>query len=217
MLILSLGAPYMIFISGELKALLYLPEISLLGCTKATVMKKIAASALLFIILFVSCQKEKNRQNTDTNYHVSFTVDGSKKTFTGYAVAHTDTISGYVSLTILGAPGENSFDNYMGVYLDNFPAKGNITSGQYLDNGTNFTLLTTYVVNGVEYESGVSVAEDAVTENVTIANHFKLNITSMDKNTARGTFSGDYFSDGDPKDGTKLTITNGEFYVKFIQ
>lgn len=186
----------------------------MLLATKLTVMKKIAILALLVSICFVSCQKEHG-QEEDSNFHVSFSVDGVSKSFTGYVLAHTDTTSGYVELTILGTPAITSFDNYMGVYLDNFPAKGSIGTGQYQDNGTTYSLLTTYVVNGAEYEAGQSVAADAVSENVTIANPFKLNITSMDKNIARGTFSGDYFKNGDPKNGEKISITKGEFYVKF--
>jgi hypothetical protein len=190
--------------------------ISLFAAPKLFIMKKLTILGLLVAISFVSCQKEKDRQDSDNNYHFSFTVDGVKKSYTGYIAAHTDTVSGYVSLTILGAPAVTSFDNYLGIYLDNVPNKGNITVGQYLDLGPNFNLITTYNLNGVEYESGQSVAEDAITDNITIANHFKLNITSMDKTTIRGTFSGDYFKDGDAKNGTKLNITNGDFYVKFL-
>jgi hypothetical protein len=49
---------------------------------------------------------------------------------------------------------------------------------------------------------------------VTIPNHFKVTISSIVGNAARGTFSGDYYADGDVQSGTKLTITNGDFYVK---
>jgi hypothetical protein len=181
-------------------------------------MKKLIGFALLTVIILVSCAKEKGRQQgqQDNNYHFNFTVNGTKKSFTGYIAAHTDTTNGFVELMILGAPAVTSYDNYLGLYLSNDPAKGNIGTGQYLDNSTNYTLLTTYEISAVPYEAGQSVAEDAVTDNVTIANHFKLNITSMDKNTIRGTFSGDYFQDGSAKNGTKLSITDGDFYVKFL-
>jgi hypothetical protein len=180
-------------------------------------MKKLTGFCLLIAIILVSCAKEKGRQQgqQDNNYHFNFTVDGTKKSFTGYILSHLDTTNGYVELTILGAPALTSFDNYLGVYINNDPGKGNIGTGQYVDNATNYTLLTTYVASSVEYEAGQSVAEDAVTDNVTIANHFKLNITAMDKNTIRGTFSGDYFQNGDPKTGPKLNITDGDFYLKF--
>ena len=126
-----------------------------------------------------------------------------------------DTTSGYYTLEILGANSSTSFNDYLGFYLDNFPAGGNITAGQYEDNSTSYTLLTTYANNGIDFEAGQSVAQDAVAYNVTIANHFKVNITAMDDKTAKGTFSGDYYEDGDVQSGTKLTITNGDFFVRF--
>ena len=77
-------------------------------------------------------------------------------------------------------------------------------------------MLSTFqnVANGNEYESGQTVADDAATNNSTIANHFKVNITSIDGKTAKGTFSGDFYQDGDVT-RNKISITNGEFYVKF--
>jgi hypothetical protein len=178
-------------------------------------MKKNPVIIFLLLIAFVSCEKEKSFKAPDTNYHLSFTVDGVNKIYTGHVLAHTDTAAGYTTLTILGTNTPTSVDDYLGIYLDNFPDKGIIKAGVYEDNSPSFTLLTTYANSAKEYEAGLSVAEDAVTDNVTIANHFKINITAMDKITARGTFSGDYFEDGDAKNGTKLNITNGDFYVKF--
>lgn len=174
-------------------------------------MKKLSVIAIVFLLIFESCKKE----DSEGNYHVSFTVDGVNKTYTGYVLAHTDTSAGYTTLTILGANSATSFDNNLGIYLDNYPGGMNITPGQYEDNFTDFTLLTTYTNNGVSYEAGQTMADNAVAYNVTIPNHFKLNIISMDNNTIKGTFSGDYFQDGDVQSGTRLNITNGDFYVKF--
>jgi len=174
-------------------------------------MKKLSVITILFLLIFESCKKD----DSEGNYHVSFTVDGVNKTYTGHVLAHTDTTAGYTTLTILGATSSFSFDDYLGIYLDNYPGGVNITPGQYEDNFTNFTLLTTYTNNSMEYEAGQTMADNAVAYNVTIAHHFKLNIISMDNNTIKGTFSGDYFQDGDVQSGTRLNITNGDFYVKF--
>ncbi|MGZ8554214.1 MAG: hypothetical protein ACXWV8_12450 [Chitinophagaceae bacterium] len=174
-------------------------------------MKKFSVAIVFLFILLSSCKKD----NSGEDYHVSFTVDGVSKTYTGHVLAHADTTSGYITLTILGANSASSFDNYIGIYLDNLPGGADINTGQYADNSAGFTLLTTYAVNGTEYEAGQSVAEDAIFYNVTIPNHFKVNISSMDGKTAKGTFSGDYYPDGNVQSGTKLNITNGDFYVKF--
>ena len=175
-------------------------------------MKKNSIAVLLFFIVLSSCTKNKPAEN----YHVSFTVNGVNKTYTGYAVVHTETISGNTTLTILGANTPTSVEDNMGIYLDNSPTGTAIVAGQYEDNATGFTVLTTYTNTSIDYEAGQSVAEDAVFYNVPIANHFKVNISSMDGKTAKGTFSGDYYADGDVRTGTKLTITNGDFFVKFL-
>lgn len=173
-------------------------------------MKKFSVAVFSLFIVLSSCKKDKS----DENYHVSFTVNGVNKTYTAFAVVHKETISGNTTLTIIGGNSPTSFDDNMGIYLDNSPTGADITTGQYEDNSATFTVLTTYTNGGTDYESGQSVAEDAVFYNVPIANHFKVIISSMDGNSAKGTFSGDYYADGDVQAGTKLTITNGDFYVK---
>jgi hypothetical protein len=176
-------------------------------------MKKLSALAISALILFSSCKKEGSGND---NYHVSFTVDGVSKSYTGYAIAHGDTTGSDIELTILGAKSVNSYDDYFGIYINNYPGGGNIPAGQYSDNSADFTVLSTFQngSNGNEYEAGQTMADDAVYYNVPIANHFKVNIISMDGKTARGTFSGDYYQDGDIR-SNKISITNGDFYVKF--
>ena len=85
--------------------------------------------------------------------------------------------------------------------------------GQYTDAMTDYTLLSNCTVNGVEHDAGQTVASEAVINNITITNHFKVNITSITSTTISGTFSGDFYQDGDVVNGTKLTITNGDFFV----
>ena len=174
-------------------------------------MKKILVILLLPTILFLSCSKE-----ADENYHVSFTVNGVAKTYTAHTLAHLqDAGGGNFELTILGAANSTSYNDYIGIYINNSPGNGAIQAGQYQDNSTSYTLLTTYENGGSESEAGHTVAQQAVIYNVPIANHFKVTITELTTNgVARGTFSGDYYKDGDVH-GTKFSITNGDFYVKF--
>ena len=172
-------------------------------------MKRIAILGIITLFVFVSCKKS----GTDTNYHVSITVDGVTKTYTGYVRAGLDTTAGYKTLTVIGADSSTAFNNYFGFYLDNSGNNSSpITAGQYDDTSTDFILLANFTKNAVEYEAGQSVAEDAAVASITI-NHFKVTITSMSNGTIRGTFSGDFFEDGDVQSGTKLSITNGEFYL----
>ena len=174
-------------------------------------MKKTFLILLLPAILFLSCSKE-----SDDNYHVSFTVNGVAKTYTGYPVAHLQDLGGGdFELMILGATTANSYDDYLGIYINNSPGGGTIQAGQYTDNMPNRVLLSTYGKGTSTWEAGHTVAEQAVFYNIPIANHFTVNITELNTSgVARGTFSGDYYPDGDVH-GTKISITNGEFYVKF--
>lgn len=176
-------------------------------------MKKIALIAACVLILFSSCKKESSGSNS---YHVSFTVDGVNKSYTGYAIVHIDSAAGDIELTILGGKTAASYDDYFGIYINNYPGGGKIPAGEYHDNSTAFTVLSTFQngATGKEYESGQTVNDDATSHNVAIVNHFKANITSMDGKTAKGTFSGDYYQDGDIQ-SSKISITNGDFYVKF--
>jgi hypothetical protein len=174
-------------------------------------MQRLTATALLILFSFLSCKKGNDKE--DTNFHLSFKVDGASKIYNGNLLAYTILDGEYTTLAICGTPPNTSFDVNLGLYISNFPSKGNIASGQYSDTDTNFYILSKYEVNSVAHAAGHSVVWDANADNVTIANHLKINITSMDKNTIRGTFSGDYFL-GYAKNGKKISITDGDFYIK---
>jgi hypothetical protein len=174
-------------------------------------MKILSFIALFCIVLLVSCSKEKGNDN----FHVSFKVDGTDKTFTGYVVAHRDTITGFYTLEVIGATTMTSFGDYMGIYINNDPGHGNFNPGDYKDNSATFTVLANYVNNSISYDAGQSIAQDAVSYNVTIAHPFKVTITDINTSTIRGTFSGDFYKDGDVQGSAKVYITNGDFYAKF--
>jgi hypothetical protein len=174
-------------------------------------MKKFSIFPALLLLLLVSCKKD----GQDDNYYVRFSADGISKNYTGYVFAHEEIISGYTTLAVNGATTPTSFDDYMGFYIDNFPTAAPFTPGIYLDNSPDYSLLSTYEVNGISYESGETVAEEAITNGVTLTNHFRLNITERTATTIRGTFSGDYYVEANVQSGNKITVTNGEFYAKF--
>lgn len=167
----------------------------------------IGAAVLLF---FTACKKNGSSGST---YSVSFTFNGVNKTFTGYVGAKFGTLTGYITLTVLGSDSSTSVNNNFGFYLDNYTGGSPIVAGQYQDTDTTYTLLTNYTSNGVTYDAGQTVAAAAVTNNVPITNHFKVNITSLTNTTIRGNFSGDYYQAGNVQAGAKVTITNGSFYV----
>lgn len=174
-------------------------------------MKKLLLFSVVLSLVITSCKKDKGNDD----YYFRFTVDGTAKAYSGFIAAHLDSSAGYVELTLLGANSQTSFDDNMGIYINDFPAQKEIKPGVYPDNSSDFTVLTTYTNSNVDYEAGQSVAEEGVLWNVPITNHFKVTITTLSKESVSGTFSGDYYEDGDVRTGTKLVITNGAFHLKF--
>lgn len=173
-------------------------------------MKKTILAAALLVITFAGCKKDN-----DEDFHVSFSVNGTSKSYTGHVFAHKESVSGFTTLVVNGSTSATSYDDYLGIYLDNYPAGASFAAGEYIDAGTAYSLLTTYQNSGSEYEAGQSTAQDAVSYGVTITNHFKVSITQLDAETIRGTFSGDYYPNGNVRSAGKIAITNGEFYAKF--
>ena len=178
-------------------------------------MKNFLLIAITIIIGLSSCQKEARLSsgNDATKYHLTFKADGNSKSYTNVLLAHLDTSAGYITLTVTGADSLTSANNYFGFYLDNYSGGSPITAGEYKDVFTNFTLLSNYTVNALSYIAGQTIAEEAANNNIAIANHFKVNITSLDKEAVKGNFSGDFY---EPLNfnGRKVTITDGSFYVK---
>lgn len=173
-------------------------------------MKKHLIIALIALVIVASCNKEN-----DTDYYLRFKANGVDKSLSGYVFAHKETTGGFTSLTILGATSATTFTDYLGLYLDNTPNSSTVfTTGTYGDVSANYSLLSTYTSNSPDYEAGEEVASEAALHSVTI-NHLQLTITSMDNETISGTFSGDYYEDGNVQTGTKISITNGEFNAKF--
>lgn len=176
-------------------------------------MRKIISILVVIFIAFTSCKKSSS--SGSQQYHVSYTVNGVNKTYTGYVAAHLNSANSTISLTVFGADSDTSTTNYIGFYLDNYSGGGSIAAGQYVDTMTNYTLLGNYTANGIESDAGQSIASDAESNSITIANHFKVNITSITSAVISGTFSGDFYQYGDVTNGAKVTITNGEFYAMF--
>ncbi len=170
-------------------------------------MKKILYLPLI-LLCFISCSK-----NSDNEYYVSFSANGVNKKYTGHTFFHIEVSGTDKELQMVGATSAMSFDDYLGIYINNYPGSGNITTGEYTDLSTSFTVLATYENGGVAYEAGETLAQDAASAGVTI-NHFKVNITQINDETIRGTFSGDFYDEADVTK-SKVTITNGEFFVKY--
>src|SRR5258708_15934658 len=123
------------------------------------------------------------------------TIGGTAKTFNVVApVASKQTSGGQTIITVTGA-ASTSTGEAMILEIDNGSSSKDIIAGTYADTTANFGVGATYSVNQTGYACGTAVVAGA---SVTIKNHFKIVISSIDATTIKGTFSGDLFANGDP-------------------
>ena len=90
-----------------------------------------------------------------------------------------------------------------------------VVAGNYTTGGRDFELYAVYLdeITHIAYVAGLSLAARAKSEGVIINNPFKVTVTELKKFTVRGTFSGDFYEEGDPR-GRMVKITDGDFYLK---
>ncbi len=125
-------------------------------------MKTLSLITIFISVLFFSCTKS-TEETQDTDYYLRFEKNGTMVNYTGHVMAHRDTVNGFVELQINGAHSIASIPTeYLGIYLNNFPGNANISTGQYQDNSTNHTLLTTHLFGNTSFEAGQSLAESSV-------------------------------------------------------
>jgi len=173
-------------------------------------MKKLSLILLAFACTFISCKKDKD------SYYFRCNIDGTARTFNFSTYAHKETENGLTGYGTGGFATASMDGDWIGIWIDNDPSTDDIVAGVYEDSSPDFSVLGTFTdgAAGIDYESGTSIYEDAITYGHTIANHFKVTIQSIDGKTIKGTFSGDFYPNGN-LDGTKKSITNGEFYLKW--
>ena len=173
-------------------------------------MKKILFLAVVAFSLVAGCSKDKTEDN---KYFLKFSIGGQQKIFTAYTAGDFQQTSSYTDLNLTGSDNPTPYENGAIIYINNYPGGLPITTGVYEDNSTNFTLLATYGINGVEYRAGESVSETAALNNIVNHQRFKVTITEITSTAITGTFSGDYYEFGDVH-GQKLQIRDGQFKVQ---
>ena len=175
-------------------------------------MKKIVLFSFALTGLFASCKKSSPAAPT---YSVTATIAGTATNFTAQPpVATTQTTGNTTVINIDGLANASTHESIV-ITIDNFNGGGPIVGGKYSDTSTVFDVNATYFVNQTtQYQAGTDVYSLASPAGVTITHHFLLTITAINANGITGTFSGDFFSNGDPTAAVK-TVTNGSFNVKF--
>ena len=176
-------------------------------------MKKLTFLSVILVSAILSCKKSNS---SSSSTHLTATVGGTAKTFDTAALANKSSIAGTDVITIMGYNNPSSGEG-VNFTIDNSSANGKpIVAGTYTDtSSTGFHVGFTYVGQGqATWIGSTSTAADAAGAQITIKNHLKIVITSVDATSIKGSFSGDLYPNGDVT-GTPLTVTNGDFYVKF--
>ncbi|HWK02920.1 MAG TPA: hypothetical protein VNS58_04785 [Puia sp.] len=173
-------------------------------------MKKKLALSVITIILFASCKKN----NSSSSYQITASVDGKAKNFNINASASKSTIYGATFISILGFTSPYTGESFS-IDIDNSLSLDSIVAGTYTDTTSHFTVSGAHTRDTTTlYEAGTILASDASNTGTALVNHLKLIITSIDNKSIRGTFSGDFYFNGDIS-AAKESITSGAFYVTF--
>jgi hypothetical protein len=182
--------------------------------------KQVSLSGMVLLLLigisvvFSGCSKGDD----GGTYHISCTIDGVTTHFNTAALAHIDIDPAGPGrdMIIHGLTGAGSSAGTFGFALTNLPGYDSIKAGVYPDTQTKYEVLASYSANASspdDFEAGTSTYQEAVRAGNTITNHFTVTITSLTAQTVKGSFSGDFYFNGDAK-GSKKSITGGDFYVK---
>lgn len=172
-------------------------------------MRKLSALFLLLITISLSCKKE----NSDSGYHITFTLDGVNKKFNTFTLAYQSTIPGYQGIMVGGAENSTATSATFGFEISNQLNDDPVIAGTYTDAGTDFEILASYLTEKEEsFEAGTTLYNNSVANGPAINNHLNVVITSIGNGSIRGTFSGDFHFEADP-DAAKKVITNGDFYL----
>lgn len=174
-------------------------------------MKKLTLIAAAFALLAVSCKKSGSPSNS--SYYIKATMDGTAKTFNTNCFATIDSLSGSVTLTMVGSvkapPDLESID----LTINNTPSGKAIVAGSYNEIST-----TDYLIVGV-YNPDSTTVVFGTGINPAPANPFQLTITSINKTSVQGTFSGDFYYVNTTTGAfgpAKKTFTNGQFNLKIM-
>lgn len=175
-------------------------------------MKKVYFFYLAALGLFISCKKDKN--DDPGSYHISCKVDGAAKTFNSTALAVRGTADAK-GLAINGTSAMTETADAFAFVVSDIETE--VGTGTYTHDGTGYMLLGGYHDGplNTDYDAGTELSAEAAANDKTITNHFKVVITSIDNKTVKGTFSGDFYADGN-LDGDKKTLTEGSFYLPII-
>ncbi|MGC4035900.1 MAG: hypothetical protein QM764_08055 [Chitinophagaceae bacterium] len=167
----------------------------------------------LFCLFIVGCAKEYSFEKQLNPFHLNYTVDGVQRKSVFFAAGDfTDPGNGELYIYGVTDSVQNSHSYIFSFEIVNH---SKITVGEYTDADPDVFSAAVYTdsSNVINYLAGQTILQQAISDGMTINNHFTVNVTSFENHSARGTFSGDFYDNGDPH-GKMVKITDGDFYIK---
>ncbi|WP_431214007.1 hypothetical protein ACQ86N_03740 [Puia sp. P3] len=165
-------------------------------------MKKLSFFCVLSLCVFAACKKSGG---SSSDYHFTATIDGQSQSFNTSPLAVKVSNAGVSMIAFEGFAGNQSNPQVMAVSWNSFYAGQNLVVGTYGDTSSKYAI-------GGNYNPSISVTYVSGSSIMTGGTHMKLTISSIDSTAVRGSFSGDFYLNGDPS-SPKKTVTNGDFYV----
>ena len=144
-------------------------------------------------------------------------MDGSTKYFNNTIIATKQRVGNSTVVTITGATASTSVPESFSLVLNNTPNLDSITARTYTDTSSHFLVEAMYkqdITSSNFYDAGTYFWQTATGAGVKVANHLVVNVTSIDAQSIKGTFSGDFYYRSDPSSSLK-TITGGAFNATF--
>ena len=175
-------------------------------------MKKILILSFGLVAVFASCKKSNPTSNSP---HLTCTIDGSSQSFNSGLVAVKQSTGGVYTLQISGSSAATGGSSFV-IQMSSITVGGtdSFTVRSYPDTSSLFNTGATYIPAVSSpftfYEGG----SYPVSGSVRVTNHTVITITAIDTKSVKGTFSGDFFLNGDAS-STKKSVTSGDFYATF--
>ena len=151
------------------------------------------------MFLLTACSRDEDSvKENSVDYYMRFKVDGVQKEYKNALLAtyqYHKNRGNHFSLNIGGKkePSIDSESMTLDLYVPE-TSKFNLSVGRYIPTHNQYYLDIIYFFNNLNHFDD--------------ADNFVVNISQVDKNTVKGTFSGRLESG--------LTITDGEFYTKVL-
>jgi hypothetical protein len=176
-------------------------------------MRSILKILLLLNVFLAGCIKETSFEK-QKGFYISCTIDGIPTTYIALAAGdRTDPGNGIISMyAVLDRATDNDF---FGLTVSSVNLSKAVTAGEYTDADTDFRVYSGFgdLTRRINYNAGSSLVVLARSGGINISNHLKVTITELRYRTIRGTFSGDFYEQMDPR-GIIKKVTDGSFYVR---